>query len=404
MASGPVPIPRDVPTIVTGARDPGTTVSQRIKADVKDEIVLYRPSAAPFQVLTRALRKKREVTQYAFDILEKDEFPRTSELDADATSSGTSLTLKSGHGGRVAANYVLQNTRTGEQVLVTAVSTDTLTVVRNISDVGSGQDMLAGDTLDFLRPVFADGADIGTLKSVKESRIYNYTENIRTQYGFTGRQMNTSMYGGMDPDTERKAQGIEHAKSIEKALWFGKRYSRTGSTGLQTFTGGFFYWVQSNIWDLNGQKPTERGFVEYLEFAMALGKGGNDDGSATKYLFASRRWITEIEFWARDRIRIVDAGEAAGKKRLGLKLGFFDTAHGTVVIVMEPIFDGPNADKAALVDMNHIRYAYHQGRNTKLLEDRGGNGVDGETEEYLTDCGLDIELEPAHGVLKGLPL
>ncbi|OFX02426.1 MAG: hypothetical protein A3E78_01995 [Alphaproteobacteria bacterium RIFCSPHIGHO2_12_FULL_63_12] len=399
MGGTPSPIPRDVPSIVTGNRDPGGTVSQRIIADVQDEIHLYMPTSAPLTALTAMLRKKRETTQYAFDWLEKDEFPRTVELAGAETSATTTLDVKTGQGDRVAANFILRNRRTGEQVLVTSVATDALTVVRAIGDT-TGQDMLAGDQLDFLRAVYKDGATIGTLKSIKEDRQYNYTEIIRTPFGFTGRQMNTDLYGGKDPLTEKKWHGIEHAKSIELAFLFGKRHTRTPDT-IQSMTGGVEYFVKTNIWDLNSQKPTERAFVEYLEFAMKYGRGGSNErgGDATKYLFCSRRWLTEIEFWAKDRIQYRNVD-----KRVGLKVGQYDTSHGTVMLVMDPILTDAYADYAFLLDLNHVRYAYHQGRDTKLLDNRQDPSLDGEQLEYMTDFGAQIELEAAHGVMKGLPI
>lgn len=391
-------VPRTDPTLVAGMRDPGSTTSQRIIADVKDEIALYMPSANPVTTITSHLRRKREATQFQYDWLTKDEFPRNSTLSAGVTSGATALVLAAGHGDRVAANYVLLNKRTREHVLVTLVATDTLTVVRGIGGVQEA--MNANDILEFQRAVFEDGAGIGTLKSIKEDREFNYTEIIRTPFGFTGRQKNTSMYGGKDPMTERKWQGIEHAHSIENMLLFGRRHSRTGTGGkLQTFSGGIEYFLRSNIWDLNGNIPTERAFIEWLEVAMLYGRGGNLDGTQTKYLFCSARWLTVIEQWARDKIeyRPID-------KRVGLKVGFFDTAHGTVVLVKQPLFVGDHGGLAMLLDMNHVRYVNHQGRDTKLMEGRQANDVDGEQEEYLTDCGLELELEAAHSMVKGLPL
>lgn len=391
-------VPRTDPTLVAGMRDPGSTVSQRIIADVKDEIALYMPSANPVTVITSHLRKKREVTQFQFDWLSKDEYPRNVTTSTSYASGDTSIVLTAGQGDRIAKYYVLRVKRTGEQMYVTNVSTDTLTVTRGIG--GIQEALNAGEALEFARAVYEDGSGIGTLKSVKEDREFNYTEIIRTPFGFTGRQKNTSMYGGKDPNTERKAQGIEHAKSIEKALIFGRRHSLTGVGGkLVTFTGGIEYFLRSNVWDLNGNVPTERAFIEWLEVAMLYGDGGNLKGTQTKYLFCSARWLTVIEQWARDRIeyRPLD-------KRVGLKVGFFDTTHGTVVLVKQPLFVNEDGGLAMLLDLNHVRMAYHQGRDTKLLEGRQANDVDGEQEEYLTDCGLELELEAAHGIVKGLPV
>jgi hypothetical protein len=395
---GFTPVLRADPTLVSGTRDPGTTVSQRIIADVKDEIALYMPDSAPVMAITSHLRKKREATQYQYDWLTKDEYPRNVTTSIAYASGDVSIVLSAGQGDRIAVNYVLMNKRTREHILVTGVSTDTLTVVRGIG--GIQEAMNAGDVLEFQRAVFEDGAGIGTLKSVKEDREFNYTEIIRTPFGFTGRQQNTSLYGGKDPNTERKWQGVEHSHSIENMLLFGRRHSRTGTGGkLQTFSGGIEYFLRSSVWNLNGNMPTERSFIEWLEYSMLYGKGGVLNGSKTKYLFCSGRWLTIIESWARDKIqyRPLDT-------RVGIKVGFFDTAHGTVILVRQPLFVGDHGGMAMLLDLNHVRYVYHQGRDTKLLDNRQANDVDGMQEEYFSDCGLELELEAAHGMAVGLPL
>ncbi len=386
--------PRTAPTMIAGERGPEQLNQTRVIADVQDEILLYMPSASPLTTLTGKLRKKRTVTQSKFDFLTKDEYPRTVKLAADSVIADTVLDVEAGTGTRIADNYVLLNTRTRESVVVTSVSTDALTVVRGVGS--TALDMVTGDTLVFTRAVYEDGENIGTLKSVKEDAEYNYTEIIRTPFGFTGRQVNTDLYGGKDQMTERKWFGIEHTKSIEKMMFFGGRHLITG-THQQTFSGGLEFFIKSNIWNLGGTVPTERSFVEFLEEGMRWGRGGSQEGSGTKYLFASSRWVTELEFFAKDKLqyKVLD-------KQIGLSAMEYVSAHGRVMILRTPILDYNHPDFAFLVDLNHVRYVRHQGRDTKLLKGRQGNGVDGEEEEYMSDVGCQVELEASHSILKGL--
>lgn len=391
-----VPGVRPVPTLVSGDRGPENVSSERVIADMDDDLLMYMPSAAPLTVLTAKTRKKRVTTQYRFDWMEKDQYPRALELSADSVVADVTLDVVAGQGARAAANYVLLNTRTRESVLVSSIATDTLTVVRAIG--GTEVDMLTGDQLVITRAVYPDGADIGTLKSIKEAPYYNYTEIIRRPFGFTGRDLQTDLYGGRDKLTETKWNAIEHAKDIEYAFLFGRRHTRTGTNNhLQTFTGGLEYWITSNRWDVSGITLTERAFVEALEETMKWGRGGYLSGSASKMLFASSRWLTEIEMWAKDRIQYRPLDKVQG-----LSVAEYVSSHGKVNIVRDPILDEYHPDMAFLVDMNHVRYAYLQGRDTKLLDKRQGNGVDGMEYEYLTDCGVQVEDESSHAIFTGL--
>lgn len=390
------PNPRSAPSILSGQRGPENVNQVRVIADVQDEILLYQPSAAPLTVLTGKFRKKRTVTQSKFDTLTMDEYPRSLKLVADSAIADTTLDVEAGTGVRAAGNYTYLNTRTRETVLVSTITNDQLTVVRGIGS--SQQDMVIGDTLVFLRPVFEDGAGKGTLKTVKEDSDFNYTEIIRTPYGFTGRQENTSLYGGKDPALIRKLMGIEHKKSIEKMMFFGTRHLITG-THQQTFSGGLEYFIKSNIWNLGQNEPTERAWVEFLEEAMRWGDGGNQNGQGTKYLFASDRWATVLEFFAKNKLeyRPLD-------KQIGLAAAEYVTTHGRVMIVKDPVLNYNHPDMAFLVDLNHVRYVRHQGRDTKIVKDIQANDIDGSEEEYRSDVGCQVELEASHAILKGLPV
>lgn len=394
---GFTPAVRPDPTMVTSLRDPGTTVGQRLIADVKDEIVLVLPKATPYTLLMKKYRK-RQVTQYSYDWLEKDEYPSIADVSGTQTSDDTSVEVATGQGTRIPKHALLLNRRTREVILVTAVSTDTLTVVRGIGGVQEAMD--SGDKLELLNTAHEDGNSRGDLKSIKEDRYFNYTQIIRTAYGFTGRQENTSMYGGKDPKTERAWQAIEHAKQIEKMLLFGRRHTRTGANGkLQTMSGGLEFFIKTNVWDLNGTEPTADQIVEVLEEFMKHGRGGYLGGERKKFLFASPRWCSKFA-----KIAHKDIEYRPADTTLGIRIGQLQSPHGDVMVVHDPLLTGPeHGGWAFLVDPNHTFYVYHQGRDTKLLDNRQANDVDGSEEEYLSDCGSQVELEFAHGIWKGLP-
>lgn len=392
------PILRDEPDIVSGMRDPEQLNSIRIIADVDDEIHRYMPSSAPLTAISTKIRKTREVSQATFRFLEQDQYPRRLDVAAASTAGDTTIDVATGQGTRAAAAYVYQNTRTGEHVRVSSISSNELTVTRGIGS--AAQAMEVGDVLILTRAVYEDGSDIGTVKTVKEDAEYNYTEIIRTPVSWSGREENIGLYGGGDVESTRKWVGIEHSKSIEMAYIFGQRHSTTGSNSRQlTFTGGLKFFIRSNVWDLNSTIPTERAFMEFMEEAMKWGRGGNLGGSRKKWMFCSSRWLTTITSWSMDRLR-VRTMESLG----GLDINEYKTPHGTIFLVHNPLFDEVAPADAVIIDMNHFRKVHFKGRNTKLLKNRQGNGVDGSSEEYLSDVGAQVELEASHAWIKGLQL
>lgn len=364
---------------------------------MEDQILLYQPEATPLMTMTAKMRKKRKVHQYRYDWLEKDEYPRGITIGSAADSDDTTLTAASSTEAQYAvANSVLQNTRTGELVLVTTTPTSTsIAVTRGIG--GGNADMDVGDTLVIAFNAQEDGAGLADERSIQEFNYFNYTQIVRTPFGFTGRDLQTELYGGRDEMTETKWQAIEHKKSIEYLMVFGKRHLITSGTHYKSFSGGLDEKIVTNRWNVEGTSLTEKTFVEFLEHAMKWGKGGNQNGSGTKYLLCSSAWLTEINAWVGDRLRYKVLDDS-----IGFAAQVFNSPHGDVNLLRMPLLDYYHPDRAFLIDMNHIRYCYFRGRDTKLLYDRQDNDVDGKTNEYFSDVGAQIDMEHAHAALFGL--
>jgi hypothetical protein len=391
-----VPGSRVAPTMVAGQRGVENILAARVAVDMDEEIHSYQVSAAPFTALSKKARKKRIVENPRFDFMMKQEYPRGLELSADSIVGVTTMSVLVGQGARVAKNHVLLNTRTGEVMVCTATpAADVITVVRGIGSTET--DALTGDTLVNAFTAYEEGADIGDKKSIKEDGEFNYTQILRTPFSMTRTLMQTRLYGGREELTETQWQGVKHTIDMEYAYFFGRRHTRTGTNHQQRFMGGLNYFIATNRWDVTGVKLTERAFVEMLEEGMKFGDGGRYQGKGTKYLFASARWVTEIEFFAKDRMqtRVLDSV-------YGLEVTEYRSGQGTVMIVPDPILDEFHPDMAFLVDLNHVRPVRLKGSDTKLLDNRQGPGVDGEDFEYLTECSIQIEEEASHVALSGL--
>lgn len=392
--------PRVAPTTVTGTRGPENVSERRVIVDMADEIAYYAPTQTPFTVLTRRSGKSRTSTQYRFDWMEQDEYPRQLTAASAQDADDTSVSLAAGQGAYVQLNSVLINKRTSETILVAAAPTgDSLgTIVRGIGSVA--QDIQIGDEFYLSGEIFSDGSGKGVFKSVVETVLFNYTEIVKTSFGITGRQQNTSLYGGKDWPQLKKVKGIEHAKSLEYRYFFGTRAVRTDtSTGhLQTFTNGIKAHLQSNVWDCAGQRPTDSQFNDFLEDALRWGPSGYQSGTglATKWFFHSARWNTIINEWGVDKVRLVPED-----KIFGLKVNSYLSPHGKVMLVHTPILDYADKDKAFLLDMNLITVVNHQGRGTKLIQDIEQPDFDTVEAQYMTDSGVELKLEGAHALVVG---
>lgn len=392
------PQARTEPSFIAGARGPEDQLSNKVVIDMQDKIHLIRPAATPFLTLTGKIKGKRVAKNLKFEWMEKDYKPRKLTISGAQTDVDTSIEVVSGDGTKVAINDVIQNTRTGELFLASATpAADTVTVVRAIG--GAGVAMLDGDTCVILNSSYPDYSRLGSEKSILETPYYNYTQIFRTPFSFTGRDLVTEFYGGDDQMNETKWQSIEHKTSIEYAMFFGKRHLIAQGGGLKqrTFTGGLDWALNTNAWNVSGVTLTKKVLDETLEEALRWGKGGTYQGAGTKYLLASSRWITAINQLVNNQLqyRILD-------KSIGFKAMEYVSAHGTMLMVRSPLLDAYHSDRAYLVDLNHIDYVVLRRRDTRLLDNRQENDRDGESFEYFTDCGLQVQEEFAHTKFFGL--
>lgn len=390
-----LPNERTAPTMISGQRGHEQLNSVRVKPEVADKIIVYVPEANPFLTFTARLRDKRTVANPLFQWLEKDMYPRSSTASTAYDDDDTSIVVATGTGGRFAGNMILRVKETGETMRVTTVSTDTLTVVRAFG--GNAAPIPSGATLIFVGYAFEDGAGIGTIKSIQEFNKFNYTQIFRTSFGFTGRDLEVDLFGGKDETTETQWATLEHKKSIEYAFLFGRR-NLTTSTHQITTTGGLDEAIVTNAWNVQGTTLNKRTFDEFCEQGMRWGNSGYlRRGSAKKILFHSAAWGTEINSWADQKLqyRVLD-------EQIGFAASVMVTPFGEVMLMHTPLLDEYFPDRAFLVDPEHVRYVAMRNRDTKLLRDRQANDIDGKSNEYLSDVGLQTEFEHAHASLFGL--
>lgn len=389
------------PTRVSGARTLGSSIiSTRIKPQVTDDIFSYQPNANLVALITNRMRKKREVGSFQYYIIEKDRNKVTTNINLNAGYDADDLSIVVADGTVFYARAVVLNTRTMERFLVDSVSSNTLTVgQRGLGTTAAP--MIDGDELLLIGDAYPENADVGTARSIQEAMPFNYVQTIRTPFAFSRRDQKGDLFGGADPTTEEAWQMSEHAQKIERSFLWGARatFTDTSPANPNTTMGGIHYYVKNaNAWSINQIAFTERNFIEYLEEGGKYGKGGRA-GSRTKWFVCGARYATEFASWGIDKLRTVPKDEV-----LGLNIKQYQSPHLDVMIAVHPLFEGPHADKAFLLDFNHLRYVYFSGSDTQLLRDRGGNGIDGKTHEWLSDVSIEVQLAYAHGFVSGISL
>lgn len=371
--------------MISTQRSTGNVTAVRRVVDIAKKIDVLEPDAAPLTQLTKKIEKKVAINP-EFKWLEEESLTKTDTVNGAVTAGVTTITMD--NGSRFRAGDVVKNMTTLEQMLVTAVSTNDLTVRRAW---GSTSAATVTDA-DVLLIVGNANPEMATKRSAKigdQTPKTNYTQIFRTPFGISRTADNSEMYGGKDLKHQRMMQLIEHQKEIERAFWFGEPKEDTSNdTHPRRATGGVDYWISTNGKDANGTL-TEQEFEDFLRTGFRY-------GSKTKWLFAAPIVTAAISFWAKDAIRV-----APKDKTFGIAVNQWLTPFGMVNIVNSNLFSETSlySGYAYLIDPDQVMYRYLSNSDTKLKTHIEANDADGEEDEYLSEVGLHFSQEKKASVL-----
>lgn len=289
-----------------------------------------------------------------------------------------------------AVGDIVKVPRTGECLRVTVVTTgtSTITVTRAYGETSAAA-LVDNDVLVIIGNANAEGATSPTLKSIKESALYNYTQIFRTTLGATETEKASEYYGGNDLSYTRAKKGKEHRIDIERAMLFGELKEDTTGTQPVRTTRGLLKFITTNVTSDVGTL-TKKAFDEFCATAFQY-------GSDEKICFASGILLSAISTIAGQVLQT-----RIGEETFGLSIKEYISPFGKLNLVyhkgLESLYNG----MGIVVDLPNIMYRPLKGRDTKLKTNIQANDADEQKDEYITEAGLQVELEKTHAVISGV--
>jgi len=231
------------------------------------------------------------------------------------------------------------------------------------------------------------------------TEIYNYTQIFRTSLDMTRTGKATRLRTG-DQVKEARAQALEmHSIEMEKAFIFSQLSLRTGANGKpERTTKGIRNFLSTNVKDyagLNSATWVQGGEAFFDSYMKDLFKYGSEE----KLALCGNGALLGIQ-------QMVKAGGTMqlqpGITSYGIKVVTLVSAFGTLHFKMHPLFNllAPFNNSALIVDPKYLVYRYID--DTKYLPNRQANDLDGEKSEFLTEAGLEMHFERAHGWLDNI--
>lgn len=325
---------------------------------------------------------------------------RYAKISSADSGTGTISITVTGAGSEPAYIFtvgdVVRNVDTGENFLVSSIDSSTqITVNSDHRSFGStsASDMSADDGLFIVGNASEEGSgarDINTTRTTKES---NYTQIFKTTIGATATEDESELYGESDLPYQRQKKATEHGLDIERAFWWGQKTMITGPNGYpKRGTGG----VQEFIENSGAYVQNQGGPLTAPDFNTFL-REGFTYGSTTKTLFSGGIVVQAIQEIARGQVVTKPLDES-----YGMNVSKWVTPFGTINIVHNPLFVDDYAGMAFLLDMNCFKYRYMRNRDTKLHMNVQGNDIDGQIDQFITECGLERKQAAKCALLKGV--
>lgn len=391
--------------MLTGVVDDNTILSNQRVVDMDPVIAQLEPDEAPLVTLLMRVNKRSAFSQKV-EWLEDELHPRYTNLSASYLIGATSIAVTAATGQFFKPFDVIRNELTGENMLVTAVATDTLTVTRGIGSVAAAASSGAADGIIRLSNASAEGATLGQLKQTKKIAQFNYCEIIRTPFGMTNTLIASKLFGQADVmGYEANKKLIEHKREIENMFWMGRRNLDTSGAAPRAFCGGVQDYITTNV--ATGGAMGQKTFEQFLVGASGLGASSPPVarfGPLSKSFFAAPLVMGALSSYAASRL----APPSPDQKTWGVSLNNYRSANGYSLSIIEKrdwgdfARTGPYALGGAGIALTMDNIVMRTLRDTRLQPKRQANDEDSEKQEYLSEVSLMVKQERTHAWLRGV--
>lgn len=382
-------------TNITGARTTENITQARRVVDMADQICLLDPDIGPFLTILKKLKKDtRKCFSPKVEWLE-DQLLANASTITTAISAASETAVAVADGSIFREGDVINVPAVGENMLVTKVSGNTLTVTRGYGTQTAAAAIAAQSQILNLGSAMPENSKDRGAKSTQEAAKFNYTQIFRTPAALSNTEQASKLYGGKDRAYQRRKTMQEHKRDIALALYFGQRKEdTTGGQVRRTMGGLTSYLADGNViaFDKANAPLTYQDFDERVAYNAFL------HGSQNKLLIAGPKLYRAINGWAVNNL----VTEVGADQTYGLNVRKLITSYGEMAVVYDKLLAGDTYSGYGMVlDMDYARYCYLDGRDTKLNVDIQNNDVDGVIDEYLTECSLELKCPDAHVLITG---
>lgn len=245
--------------------------------------------------------------------------------------------------------------------------------------------------------------------SYQPVRDYNYMQIFRTDFEITGTVLAQKTRIGDWYQHEKQEALRMHSIEMEKAFLWGIPYLGTGDNGKPEYTTcGMIRKISTNKYDFTtdtsyaGKTWVQGGEDWLIDKLSTIFKYGSDE----RLCYAG---IGAINAFGRIAKQNAHINITPGQAEYGIKIMTYEFPFGVIHLKRHPLFSYEYVDQYSLIgfEPRNLRYRYMKGRDTHFRPDENlkkGSWTDKDSikEGWLTECGLEMQIEPTFCYLTGV--
>jgi len=224
------------------------TALPELAEDVADLIGIISPYETP--LLDALGDPLRAATSTHHEWLEDELLPNKDSIDDQSISSpSTETDFDVANGSRFRVGDQIQVEGSKELMLVTAVSSDTLTVVRGYSDT-TAEDLVDGQVINILGNAALEGDDKPSVRFTNRARCGNYTQIFAATVEVSGTDMAANQLGLSDEmDYQKQERLRELIRDLENTVVNGGQPASApqGSGSVRRTMKGIIQNLSTNV-------------------------------------------------------------------------------------------------------------------------------------------------------------
>ena len=395
------------PAVVTGTRARASLSTNREDSEFETGIALLDPNENPATLAVMEMGKDSSGT-IDFNYFEDELVPEVNTINYGAGYDASSTAIDVDNGEYFAVGDLAMHNTSREVMLVTAVTDDILTVVR---DYGAAEGWTEydgapadGEYLTVIGNAFEQGHPLPVIRSTTEVQYTNYAQDQRTPFGISEVSAASAHRGEQDEAFQRRKAGISHSRKLEYQNFWGRPYvgdkglfvAATGNT-LPTTGGGWNHYISEYAPTAQKLDETEITSDEFQNFMESV----FEYGSGMKFCYCPPKLRTGLDKWGISKLNTF-----VPDTMFGMAVNKWISSHGTVVFITHKMLKNPQSGDwlySFFIDMEKVKWiTFSNIGSTRLrrLEPYKATGATVKQEEYQTIGCTKVGLPPTHARLR----